>query len=125
MHLLKLTCRGSRRNHIHGDSLRLCESPEFRQQLPVDRTLISLQPIKSDPIETRHLRRRDVDEHRRSLSIPNSRLATIAPPGRIRMLLGFPLRFTMQAMNSRSNLYRALAARSVLPIRTLVSATRT
>src|SRR3954447_6193115 len=40
--------------------------------------------------------------------IPNSRLATIAPPGRIRMLFGFPLRFTLEAMNRRSNIYRAL-----------------
>jgi CubicO group peptidase (beta-lactamase class C family) len=42
-------------------------------------------------------------------AIPNSRLATIAPPGRIRMLLGFPLHFTLEAMNSRSNLHRAIA----------------
>ena len=40
--------------------------------------------------------------------IPNSRLATIAPPGRIEMLLGFPLRLTLDAMNPRSNIYRAL-----------------
>jgi CubicO group peptidase (beta-lactamase class C family) len=40
--------------------------------------------------------------------IPNSRLATIAAPGRMRMLLGFPLRFTLEAMNPRSNIYRAL-----------------
>ena len=32
-------------------------------------------------------------------AIPNSRLATIAPPGLIEMLLGFPLRFTLEAMN--------------------------
>src|SRR5215470_11653729 len=35
--------------------------------------------------------------------IPNSRLATIAPPGSLEMLLGFPFRFTLQAMNPRSN----------------------
>ena len=40
--------------------------------------------------------------------IPNSRLATIAPPGRIRMLFGFPLRLTLEAMNRHSNIYRAL-----------------
>jgi CubicO group peptidase (beta-lactamase class C family) len=40
--------------------------------------------------------------------IPNSRLATIAPPGRIKMLFGFPLRLTLDAMNRRSNIYRAL-----------------
>jgi CubicO group peptidase (beta-lactamase class C family) len=40
--------------------------------------------------------------------VPNSRLATIAPPGRLRLLLGFPLRFVFEAMNPRSNIYRAL-----------------
>jgi CubicO group peptidase (beta-lactamase class C family) len=40
--------------------------------------------------------------------IPNTRLATIAPPGRLEMLFGFPLRFTLEAMNRRSNIYRAL-----------------
>jgi CubicO group peptidase (beta-lactamase class C family) len=40
--------------------------------------------------------------------IPNSRLATITPPERIRMLFGFPLRLTLEAMNRRSNMYRAL-----------------
>ncbi len=40
--------------------------------------------------------------------IPNSRLATIAPPGRMEMLLRFPLRLTLDAMNRRSNIYRAL-----------------
>ena len=41
-------------------------------------------------------------------SIPNARLATLAKPGPIDMLLGFPLRFTLTAMNHRSNIYRAL-----------------
>lgn len=40
--------------------------------------------------------------------IPNFRLATITPPGRLRMLFGFPLRFVIEAMNPRSNIYRAL-----------------
>ena len=40
--------------------------------------------------------------------IPNSRLATLAPPRPIEMLLGFPLRLTLDAMNRRSNIYRAL-----------------
>ena len=40
--------------------------------------------------------------------IPNSRLATLAPPGRLEMLLRFPLRLTLAAMNRRSNIYRAL-----------------
>jgi CubicO group peptidase (beta-lactamase class C family) len=41
-------------------------------------------------------------------SIPNARLATIAPPGRLEMLLKFPWRVTLEAMNPRSNIYRAL-----------------
>jgi len=40
--------------------------------------------------------------------IPNSRLATIARPRFIDMLLGFPLRFTLAAMNPRSRIVRAL-----------------
>jgi CubicO group peptidase (beta-lactamase class C family) len=41
--------------------------------------------------------------------IPNSRLATLAPPGRIEMLVGFrPLRLMVEGMNPRSNIYRAL-----------------
>ncbi len=41
-------------------------------------------------------------------TIPNSRLATIALPGRMEMLLGFPLRFALEVINPRSNIYRAL-----------------
>ena len=33
--------------------------------------------------------------------IPNARLATLSPPSRLRMLTGFPLRFTLEAMNRR------------------------
>jgi CubicO group peptidase (beta-lactamase class C family) len=40
--------------------------------------------------------------------IPNSRLSTIAPPARIQLLLRFPLRLTLDVMNRRSNIYRAL-----------------
>jgi CubicO group peptidase (beta-lactamase class C family) len=42
-------------------------------------------------------------------SIPNSRLATLSNPGRIAMLLGFPIRLTLAALNRRSNIVRALA----------------
>jgi CubicO group peptidase (beta-lactamase class C family) len=41
-------------------------------------------------------------------AIPNSRLATIAPPRPIDMLVHFPLRLTVDSMNHRSNIYRAL-----------------
>ena len=40
--------------------------------------------------------------------IPNSRLATIARPRPIDMLLGFPLRLSVDAMNPRSRIVRAL-----------------
>ena len=40
--------------------------------------------------------------------IPNSQLATIARPRPIDILLGFPLRFTLEAMNPRSKIVRAL-----------------
>ena len=41
-------------------------------------------------------------------AVPNSRLASIAPPGRMQMLAGFPFRFALDVMNPRSNIYRAL-----------------
>jgi len=41
-------------------------------------------------------------------TIPNSRLATMAAPSRMKMLLGFRPRFALEAMNPRSNIYRAL-----------------
>ena len=41
-------------------------------------------------------------------AIPNARLATIAPPGRMQMLFGFPLRLALEAFNPHSNIYRAL-----------------
>ncbi len=43
-------------------------------------------------------------------SIPNSRLATLTPPGLFERLLGFPIRLTLDAMNPHSNIYRALIA---------------
>ena len=41
-------------------------------------------------------------------AIPNSRLATLAPPTLLEMLRGFGPRFLLEAMNPRSNIYRAL-----------------
>jgi CubicO group peptidase (beta-lactamase class C family) len=41
--------------------------------------------------------------------VPNSRLATLTPPGHLAMLTGFrPLRLMFEGMNPRSNIYRAL-----------------
>jgi len=42
-------------------------------------------------------------------AIPNSRLAVLAPPTFFEVLRGFGLRFMLQAMNPRSNIYRALS----------------
>ena len=47
-------------------------------------------------------------------SIPDSRLATLARPGRAEMLLGFPFRLTITVLNPHSNIVRALAG-SLLP----------
>ena len=47
-------------------------------------------------------------------SVPDSRLATIARPGIIETLLGFPIRVTIEMMNPRSKIVRALAG-SMLP----------
>ena len=47
--------------------------------------------------------------------IPNSRLATTAPPGRIDLLRGFPFRLTLEAMNPHSNIFRALVVIPALP----------
>jgi CubicO group peptidase (beta-lactamase class C family) len=45
----------------------------------------------------------------RNEEIPNSRLATLAPPGRLEMLFGFrPLRLMVEGMNRHSNISRAL-----------------
>jgi CubicO group peptidase (beta-lactamase class C family) len=42
--------------------------------------------------------------------IADTRLARIARPGVLTMLRGFPLRLTLDSMNPRSNMYRALVA---------------
>ena len=47
-------------------------------------------------------------------TVLNSRLATITRPGAVEMLRGFGLRFTLEAINHRSNIYRALIG-SALP----------
>jgi hypothetical protein len=41
-------------------------------------------------------------------TIPSARLATMARPGPLQMLFGFPPRFMLETMNRRSNIYRAL-----------------
>ena len=41
-------------------------------------------------------------------TVANERLATLAPPGFIQMLRGFPPRLALDTLNHRSNIYRAL-----------------
>ena len=42
-------------------------------------------------------------------AIPNTRLATLTPPGTIKMLIGFrPVRLLLEGLNPRSNISRAL-----------------
>ena len=41
-------------------------------------------------------------------TIPNSRMATLAPPSMVKMLRGFGLRFMLRVLNPRSNINRAL-----------------
>jgi CubicO group peptidase (beta-lactamase class C family) len=50
-------------------------------------------------------------------TIPNTRLATLTPPSLVERLWHFPLRLTLDALNRRSNMYRALAVNpgSALP----------
>jgi CubicO group peptidase (beta-lactamase class C family) len=40
--------------------------------------------------------------------IGNERLAVMTSPGWLKRMFGFPLRFTLEAVNPRSNIYRAL-----------------
>ena len=40
--------------------------------------------------------------------VPNGKLATLSPPGRLAMLVGFPWRLALAAMYPRSNIFRAL-----------------
>lgn len=43
-------------------------------------------------------------------TIPNARLATLVSPSPLARLLGFPLRLTLDSLNPRSNIHRALIA---------------
>ena len=43
-------------------------------------------------------------------SVPNEQLAPLASPGALAMLFHFPLRLTIDSLNRRSNIYRALIA---------------
>lgn len=86
----------------HALSLGFYEGELFRRMDPLHRSLgeffhdeLTL-PLGIDA----HIRIPD--------SIPNSRLAVLSAPGRMEMICGFPLSLTIDAMNPRSNIYRAL-----------------
>jgi CubicO group peptidase (beta-lactamase class C family) len=92
------------RQAYHGLTLGFYEGELMRRVDPRHRTLGQFfQDEIAAPLgEDVYIR---LPEH-----IPNSRLATLAPPGRIEMLIGFrPLRLMVEGMNPRSNLSRALA----------------
>jgi CubicO group peptidase (beta-lactamase class C family) len=87
----------------HGLSLGFYENELLRRVDPQHR---SLGQFFQDEIATRlgedvYIRLPD--------TIPNSRLATLAPPTLLEILRGFGLRFTLVAMNPRSNIFRALS----------------
>jgi CubicO group peptidase (beta-lactamase class C family) len=86
----------------HGLSLGFYENELLRRVDPQHR---SLGQFFQDEIATRlgedvYIRLPD--------TIPNSRLATLAPPTLLEIVRGFGLRFTLVAMNPRSNIHRAL-----------------
>lgn len=90
------------RQAYHGLSLGFYEGELLRRVDPQHR---SLGQFFQDEIATPL--REDV-YIRLPETIPNSRLATLAPPGRLQMLLGFPFRLALEVLNPRSNIRRAL-----------------
>ncbi len=90
------------RQAYHALSLGFFEGELFRRIDPLHRTL-------GEFFHDEFTLRLGVDAHIRIPdSIPNSRLAVLSAPNRMEMLLGFPLSLTLNAMNPRSNIYRAL-----------------
>lgn len=90
------------RQAYHGLSLGFYEGELLRRVDPQHR---SLGQFFQEEIATRL--REDI-YIRLPQTIPNSRLATLAPSSLFEILRGFGLRFTLVAMNPRSNIYRAL-----------------
>ena len=90
------------RQAYHGITLGFYESELLRRIDPRHRTVGQLfQEEIASPL--------GLDVYiRLPENIPDSSLATIARPRPIEMLLGFPLRFTLDAMNPRSKIVRAL-----------------
>ena len=90
------------RQAYHGLSLGFYENELLRRVDPQHR---SLGQFLQDEIASRL----SEDVYiRLPETIPNSRLATLTLPSLIEILRGFGLRFTLETMNPRSNIHRAL-----------------
>ena len=93
---------GSRQAY-HGLSLGFYEGELMRRIDPAHRTLGRFfqdeiaAPLKEDV----YIRLPE--------AVPNARLATLAPPGKLDLLFHMPWRLTVDAINPHSNVYRALA----------------
>jgi CubicO group peptidase (beta-lactamase class C family) len=92
------------RQAYHGSTLGFYEGELIRRVDPQHRTLGQFfQDEIATPLgEDFYIRLPE--------EIPNARLATLSPPGMIKMLIGFrPLRLLVEGLNPRSNISRALA----------------
>jgi CubicO group peptidase (beta-lactamase class C family) len=99
----KPTWEPGTRQAYHGLTLGFYEGELMRRVDPRHRTLGQFfQDEIATPLgEDFYIRLPD--------EIPNSRLATLAPPGRLEMFIGFrPLRLLVEGLNPRSNISRAL-----------------
>jgi len=97
-------CEPGMRQAYHGLTLGFYEGELMRRVDPRHRTLgrFFQDEIASRLGEDIYIRLPE--------EIPNARLATLSPPNRLEMLVGFrPLRLMFEGMNPRSNIYRALA----------------
>lgn len=92
------------RQAYHGLTLGFYEGELLRRVDPRHRTLGQFfQDEIATPLHEEFYIRLPED-------IPNARLATLSPPGMVRMLLGFrPLRLLVEGLNPRSNISRALS----------------
>ena len=90
------------RQAYHGLSLGFYEGELLRRVDPQHRSLGTFfqDEIASPLVEDVFIRLPE--------SIPNARLATLASPTPLEMMLHFPIRMTLDAMRKHSNIYRAL-----------------
>ena len=100
----KPTWEPGTRQAYHGLTLGFYEGELMRRLDPQHRTLGQFfQEEIATPLGEQFYIRLPED-------IPNSRLATLSPPGRLEMLIGFrPVRLLVEGLNPRSNISRALA----------------